>query len=357
MLRRGRRSAPVRPAPAPAGALRQVPPTGEEAVRGLAIVALGYATISVADVTVKWVLPEIGPAAAMVWRGLVGGTAVLLLAGGRALRAVNRPLLAVRSLLQTAVSAAWYLAWSRGVSLADSYAVAAASPLLMTLLAIPLLGERVGWRRWCSTAVGCAGVLFMLQPGGELWRWEAALLLAATAVMALTRVWTRILTRTDTPDSMAFWVLAAQAPVGAVLLAWPVMWPPTGPPPLLPAWPAMLALVGFGCVNALAQMLFGRGYALAPVSAIAPFEYSPLLWGILLGFLIWGEVPAWTTLGGAAVVIAAGLYNLHRERVRRAEERAATVAPAPGSAVAPPATLPITSPVIAPGTHHPDGAR
>ncbi|RAI60532.1 EamA family transporter [Roseicella frigidaeris] len=292
-------------------------------MRGLAIVALGYAVIAVADATVKWVLPTIGPAAAMVWRGVFGGLTVLLLSRGRALRAVNRRLLAARSLLSAGVSAAWYLAWSLGVSLADSYAVAAASPLLMTLLAIPLLGETVGWRRWCSTAVGCAGVLFMLQPGGELWRPESALLLAATAVMALTRIWTRMLTRTDTPDSMAFWVLAAQAPVGLALLAWPAMWPPGGPPPVLPpAW-ALATLAGFALLNALAQILFGRGYALAPVSAIAPFEYTPLLWGIGLGFLLWGEVPAWTTLGGAAIVVAAGLYNVHRERLRRSAERAA----------------------------------
>jgi len=310
----------MRDTPGPAIAPRAVP-TGEEAVRGLAIVALGYAVISVADATVKFVLPEIGPAAAMVWRGVLGGLVVLAISRGRALRAVNRRLLAVRSLLQAGVSAAWYLAWSLGVTLADSYAVAAAAPLLMTLLAIPLLGEKVGWRRWSSTAVGCAGVLFMLQPGGELWRWESALLLVATAVMALTRIWTRILTRTDTPDSMAFWVLAAQAPVGLVLLAWPAMWPAGGPPPLLPpAW-ALAMLAGFAALNAFAQILFGRGYGLAPVSAIAPFEYTPLLWGIGLGYLIWGEVPAWTTLGGAAVVIAAGLYNVHRERVRRAEER------------------------------------
>ena len=64
-----------------------------------------------------------------------------------------------------------------------------------------------------------------------------------------------------------------------------------------------------------------RAFALAPVSALAPYEYSPLLLGGILGFLIWSEVPAWTTLAGAVVVIAAGLYNLHRERLRRAAER------------------------------------
>jgi drug/metabolite transporter (DMT)-like permease len=163
----------------------------------------------------------------------------------------------------------------------------------------------------------------MLQPGGELWRFESLILLAATAVMALTRIWTRILTRTDGPHAIAFWLLLAHVPVGLLGLPFPFLWPAGGPPPLLPSLLGIAALLAFGLANAVAQMLFARGFALAPIQAIAPFEYTPLLWGIGLGFLIWGEVPAWTTLGGAAIVIGAGLYNLHRERVRRAAERRA----------------------------------
>jgi drug/metabolite transporter (DMT)-like permease len=297
-------------------------PTGEEAVRGLMFVGFGYGVIAAADAAVKWVLPEVGPAAALVWRGLIGALVVFCFARGRGLIPVNRRLLTTRSLLHCCVSITWYYAWSAGISLADSYAVAAASPLLMTLLAIPLLGEKVGWRRWTSTAVGFCGVLFMLQPGGELWRWEAGMLLVATAAMALTRIWTRMLTRTDGPNTIAFWLLFAHVPVGLLLLPFPGLWPAGGPPPLLPSLFGLLALLAFGLANGVAQMLFARGFALAPIGAIAPFEYTPLLWGIGLGFLIWGEVPAWTTLGGAAVVIAAGLYNVHRERVRRAQERA-----------------------------------
>jgi drug/metabolite transporter (DMT)-like permease len=301
-------------------------PTGEEAMRGLLLVALGYAVISAADASVKWVLPEIGPAAAMVWRGLIGAITVAVLARGRGLRPVRWRLLGLRNVLHTSVSAAWYLAWMLGVSLADSYAVAAAAPLLMTLMAIPMLGERIGWRRWLSTAIGFGGVLFMLQPGGELWRWETGMLLIATVVMALTRIWTRVLTRTDTPSAIAFWLMVAHIPVGLLLLMVPAMWPASGPPPLLPSWTGLLALVAFGMANGVAHMLFARGFGLAPIAAIAPFEYSPLLWGIPLGFLIWAEVPAWTTLAGAAIVIGAGLYNVHRERVRRAQERAAAKA-------------------------------
>jgi drug/metabolite transporter (DMT)-like permease len=296
---------------------------GEDAARGLLLVALGYGVISCADAAVKWVLPEIGAAAAMIWRGMVGATVVAVIARGRGLRPVNWRLLIARSVLHTTVSASWYVAWVRGIGLADSYAVAALAPLLMTVLAIPMLGEQVGWRRWASTLVGFSGALVMLRPGGELWRWETGLLLVATAAMAVTRIWTRTLARTDTPVAIAFCLMLAHIPVGLLALNFPPMWPPSGPPPLLPDFGTSLALLAFGAANGLAHILFARAFALAPIGVIAPFEYSPLIWGTLIGFTIWGELPAWSTLAGAAIVIAAGVYNLYRERLRRRQARAA----------------------------------
>ena len=298
--------------------------TGEEAVRGLFLAALGYAVVSGADAAVKWALPEIGPAAAMIWRGVLSALVIAIVVRGRGLRPNRIGLIAARSLLNCAVTAAWFLAWMLGVGLADSYAVAAVSPLLMTLLAIPLLGERVGWRRFLSTAVGFLGVLVMLQPGGELWRWETAMLLVATAGMAVARILTRKLAATDTPQAIAFWHMLSQLPFGLAMMAVPALAPPGGAgfAGIMPGGAARVAVLVFGVATALAHLMLVRAFALAPVSAIAPFEYSPLLWGVLLGFALWGEVPAWTTLGGAFVVIAAGLYNLHRERVRRALERA-----------------------------------
>jgi drug/metabolite transporter (DMT)-like permease len=85
-------------------------------------------------------------------------------------------------------------------------------------------------------------------------------------------------------------------------------------------WGALLFL---GVSSGLAHCVFTRAYGLAPVSALAPYEYTMLIWGGLLGFLVFGEVPSWTTLTGAAIVALAGLYNLHRERVRRARDAGA----------------------------------
>lgn len=290
-------------------------PTGAEAVRGILLILVAYLVITGADVAVKWALPEVGVAVSMIVRGVVGAAFVLLITGGRGIAPTNRRLLATRGLLHCAVSATWYWAWLSGMSLVDSYAIAAAAPLAMTLLAIPLLGEKVGWRRWTSTFVGFAGVMFMLQPEGDLWRFETPFLLVAVIAMAVTRIWTRVLSATDGPAAVAFWLMVSHIPVGIALL-------PVFPPPgAFPTWGVVLALLFFGAANAIAHMLFARAFALAPVSALAPYEYSPLLLGGILGFLIWAEVPAWTTITGAVIVIAAGLYNLHRERVRREAER------------------------------------
>lgn len=296
--------------PRPDEALAAARPRLDDAVRGIGLIALGYAVIACADAAVKWALPEVGAAAAMIWRGIFGALAIALLARGASLRPVNGRLIAWRSLLHCVVTIAYYIAWARAMPLADSYAVASAAPLLMTLLAIPLLGERVGWRRWTSTAVGFGGVLVMLQPGGALWRWEAGMMLAAVALMALTRIWTRLLSRSDTPATIAFWLLAAHVPVGLLLL------PAFPPPAWIPGPGTALALIGFGLANGVAHFLFARAFALAPVSVLAPFEYTTLVWGLVLGLLIWGDLPALATLAGAAIVIAAGLYNLYRERLR-----------------------------------------
>jgi len=315
-------SDPAGPARLPRAAALALPlPRIDDVVRGIGLIASGYAIIACADAAVKWALPQVGPAAAMIWRGVFGALAIWALARGTSLRPVNLRLITWRSLLHCLVTVAYYVAWARAMPLADTYAVAAASPLIMTLLAIPMLGEKVGWRRWSSTLLGFCGVLVMLQPGGSLWRWEISILLAAIALMALTRLWTRVLGRTDTPATITFWLMAAHVPVGLLLLPFlpPPGWAAGGD--WLPGSGTMLTLAALGAGNAMAHMLFARAFAIAPVSALAPLEYSPLVWGVPLGLVIWGDFPATTTFIGAGIVIAAGLYNLYRERLRARQAR------------------------------------
>ena len=305
-------------APAP----RLLTDNASDTLRGIALVVLANLIWTLGDATAKLVLPSIGVAAAMLWRGVFGMATVAAVTmarphatGWRRLMPRRWGLVLARSALSSFVSVTWYISWL-SMSLADTYAVGFIAPLIMTVLAIPMLGERIRWRRALSTLVGFGGVLIMLRPGGDLWTPVVLLLLAGTVVMALTRIMTRQLTVTETPECQAFWLLIGHTLTGLLLL-------PAFPGSGAVGMTGWFALAFLGLSSGLAHCVFARGYALGPVSALAPYEYMIMPWGVLAGFLVFGDLPSWSTLAGAAVVAAAGSYNVYRERVRRAEERAA----------------------------------
>lgn len=295
-------------------------PTGGESLRGIGVFLGAYFIGIVSEAIAKWVLPEVGPAVAMIFRGLIGGITVAVIVRGRGLISAHLRLLLWRGLLRCVASVTTFYVWSRGMSLVDTYAILSIAPLLMTLMAIPILGEKVSWQSWVATIVGCVGVLIMLQPSGDLWRIEAVVLLFGATLLALTRVWSRALTALDSPATITFWLMMAHIPFGLLLLP---VFPPTG---TVMTTNVLSLLILFGILNGVAQLLFARAFALAPISVLAPFEYSPLLFGGIIGFIIWADVPAWTTLYGVALVAAAGLYTVYREQRRRAAECASASA-------------------------------
>ena len=287
-----------------------------EAVRGILVVAVAYFVMTLGDVAGKWALIPAGLALMMIGRGAAGSLTLVALVAiegdWHRLVPVRWRMVLARSAMHAGVSLTWYIAWLV-VPLADAYAIGFTAPLLMTLLAIPMLGERIRWRRMLSTAVGFAGVLLMVRPGGALWRPELLVLVPGILGMAVSRIMTRTLSTTETAECLTFWLMLAHIPGGLLLL-----WAGFGPPAPL-ALGTILALALLGVLNSAGHWLMARAYALAPVSALAPYEYTPLIWGGILGYLVFAELPGASTLAGAAIVAAAGLYNFHRERVRRQE--------------------------------------
>ncbi len=289
--------------------------TPADTVRGIALAALAYVIWTLGDTAAKWVLPSAGVALAMFWRGIFGAVTVAAVAAAsqpgsiaRMLRPVRWQLVLARSAISSFVSIVWYIAWQQ-MNLIDTYAVGFTAPLIMTILAIPMLGERIHWRRTLSTVLGFLGVLVMLQPGGDLWKPVVILLLVGIVAMSVTRIMTRQLSTTETPECQAFWLLISHVLSGLLILPF---FPPGGDMSAI-VW---VCLVFLGGSSGLAHCVYTRAYGLAPVSALAPYEYTMLLWGGLAGYLVFNEVPSWTTLIGAVIIAAAGLYNLHRERMR-----------------------------------------
>jgi drug/metabolite transporter (DMT)-like permease len=307
--------------------VRALTDNADDTVRGILFVVLSYLVLTIGDTAAKWAILASGVAWAMIWRGLFGAVAVAAFtvtsqgtAGLARFRPVRWKTVALRSGLSSFTTIAWYLSW-RQMQLAETYALGFTAPLIMTLLAVPMLGERIRWRRILSTLMGFCGVLVMVRPGGIPFSPAVLLLMAGIVAMAVTRIMARHLSRTETPECQAFWLMVSHmlAGIGMWLMA------PVSAFGDRSVWCALLFL---GVSSGLAHCVFTRAYGLAPVSALAPYEYTMLIWGGLAGFLVFGEVPSETTLAGAMIVALAGLYNLHRERVRRAQERGLMASPA-----------------------------
>jgi drug/metabolite transporter (DMT)-like permease len=163
----------------------------------------------------------------------------------------------------------------------------------------------VGPRRWIAVVVGFAGVMIILRPGVVTPSLATVAVLISASCYALNAISVRVLGRTDSTAAMSFWFVAVVA-VGAGALA-VSNWQPLRMADL--GWLAALGVTG-----ALGQMLITAAFRCAPVSVVAPFEYSTLFWGIALDLTIWGELPPPIVFVGAAIVIASGLYLIHRER-------------------------------------------
>jgi drug/metabolite transporter (DMT)-like permease len=194
----------------------------------------------------------------------------------------------------------------RESSLATTYSIFMCAPLLVAALSVPLLGERVARYQWIAIAVGLGGVLLMLAPRDGRWISIGAIAAVVAAVTYSVGVVTlRLLSRTDTTESMVFWFTALLT-IGAGLLAIP------GWQPVLSAH--FLLLVGVGLCGAIAQHFLTEAFRHAPAAVVTPFEYTALIWGVALDFAIWRVLPGTITLAGGALVIGAGLYIIQRER-------------------------------------------
>ena len=179
------------------------------------------------------------------------------------------------------------------------------SPLFVALLSGPVLGERVRMHQWIAIAAGFAGVLMIVRPAGGRFDWVVVLPVICAMINALRDTVTRRLSRTDSSLSMLFW--SGVATLAGGLCSLPFGWKPVG-------FEGAFWFLAAGFCNAGAHFFVIEAFRLGNAAVVAPFRYSGLLWAMLVGFIIWREVPTATMLGGAAVVVAAGVYMLRQER-------------------------------------------
>jgi drug/metabolite transporter (DMT)-like permease len=205
------------------------------------------------------------------------------------------------------------------IGLINTHAVFAVCPLIIAALSGPVLGERVGWRRWTAIGIGFAGILVILRPGSDLFSPLALLPLASATMFALYSLFTRLATRDEPAFVSFFWSGILGAALMTAVGVW--YWQPMG------ARDWALTIVN-GALAILSNWLMIRCYAVAEASAVQPFSYLQLVFVSVMGVTVFSETLEPGTVVGATIVVAAGVFTLIRTRRKAAAE--AAVAPEPG---------------------------
>ena len=286
------------------------PPTADRPQSAVGLSLFGMMLFATNDVLGKWLVGTYSPWQVLLVRSFAALLVLAPLLGRSGVAAVVRPhrrgLHALRAAFSTAEVACFYFAVV-ALPLADVMAFYLAAPIFVAALSQPLLGERVGWRRWVAIVVGFAGVLICLKPSGSSLSLPSLLALGGAFTFSLMTIATRSLGAA--PDRvLVIWQTGGALLAGLVIS--PFVWVAPSPRDL-----ALTALLGI--VALAAHMCINRALKLATAATVAPYQYTLIVWAIVLGYLVFGDVPTVHMVVGAGIIIASGLFIFWREQVAK----------------------------------------
>ena len=284
-------------------------PMADKPLVAIGLFSLAMMMFSATDGAAKYLSSDIAPQQIIFLRFVIVLILILLFCIYRGqwniLKTTQPTLQILRGLLLAVCSLIFYFALKH-LPLELCAAIGFVSPLFVTALSIPFLGERVGLRRWIAVLIGLLSVLMILRPGGVSFQLAMLLPLGSSLCWAMALVLTRLMRGSE----QAWTVLAWSSLVG-VAAVFPLVWPVWGTPNAS-QWTILILL---GVFNGLGQYLVIRAFMLASASLLAPFSYSIIIWSMLIGLIVFNSFPDGITLIGTAILIAAGLYIWYREKV------------------------------------------
>lgn len=311
--------------------------TQNSALKGILSVLAGIAIFSVQDLILKLISGDYPLHQAMLIRSLTAIPCLLVITYAldgtlRTLVSPTWPAMLVRGLLNFLAYTLYYLALA-ALPMATTVALYFTAPLMIVVTSVFVLHERVSATRWLAVAAGFSGVILMVRPGGELFDWAALLPVLCGIAYAGSMILARIMGSKDTAAAMAFWGnLAFLACAASLALIYGRGGSAEGVHPSLAfltrgwVWPSnwdLFLMASCGLIAAVGLTLLTQAYRIAQSSVVAPFEFSFAFWGILWGWLFWGDLPDALGWLGIAIIIAAGVYVLRAEGVAEPAAEAA----------------------------------
>ncbi len=228
---------------------------------------------------------------------------------GLALIRTNEPMWQLARSICQLMSTYMYFNGVKYLPLAKAASISFTAPFIVTLLAWPMLRERVSAYRFAAVAVGFLGVLVVIRPGSEMFQWASLLLLGSSTCYAFYQIFTRRVAGHDSPEtSMVYSALVGTVVLSAVV---PFRWTP------ILSWQDGGLMIGLGILGGLGHYCIARALTYAPANVIAPFGYWQMVGSIAVGYLISGAWPDASVWVGATIIISAGLYIGWRETRER----------------------------------------
>jgi len=278
---------------------------------------LSLLLFSMMDASVKWLGASYPTSQIMLFRCSVAMVPVLVIVAMRGgigvLRTRQKKLHMMRSLMGVSAMGLAFYAFSQ-MPLAEAVSILHTAPLFMTALSVLLLREAVGIRRWSAVIFGFAGMLLVVRPGAGMLESGSLYMLGAALLIGCTTILIRHLGRTDDPVCITFYFTFS----GIIASLFGLLWqgwisPPAGD---------MVLLVLVGLLGGMAQYLMTLSYQHLAIGIVSPLKYLTIVFSGIIAYLVWAEVPDPQSLAGIFVIIASGLYTLHREFTIKARTKA-----------------------------------
>lgn len=296
---------------------------------GILTILIGMVAISIQDALIKNI-SGVYPLHEIVLIRSVGALPFMLALvhmerGWNRLLTSRTPLLIVRAMFVVMANSFYFVAFAE-IPLAEANAIFFVAPMFITILSIPILGEKVGWYRWGAVAVGFAGVVVILRPGSDVFQWIAIGPILGALSYAIMQMMTRKLGVSEPASVLgisihltfifvctAMFLIAgdgrfedpANDSLRFLFRAW--IWPPVEDYPILAC---------IGVLSAIIAYSLAQAYRIAEAGLIAPFEYTAVLLAVMWGFIFFDEIPDATAWTGIVLIVGSGLFTLYREVIR-----------------------------------------